>query len=932
MRERELEWRRRKIASMLAEWRHDEGAQAEFAEWRHTFDGHRPAVEAALVRLEETSDLVAFGREVYGRGGIPSWMRQGSHRTFLAGIAQRTSDPVESARVVAHAYRLPDSEEAAAERITLLFEHAQTIPNLYPGPGMAPVAASHVWALQDFWSWPSFAGEGSFHVLGWLTPESDPGRRYLDFRALLLSIHDDPFETLGVQDWLRHYRTTTIDGSLYERCDEAAELILRWYKHQGYQGDEEATAKADAEAIKGELELVGRSLEGLVSNVSGRRLAFNKIVAKTGWSGPVPYRADGYATWQLGGMTDPSIRLWASRSGLAIGLYGGSRNQEWYKRLGDLVEGRLPDGIQFFNIRSHRTGDRLEPVAADYQGGEFLVGRWYPGGLEGDVSAEIESTVAALQPVLDEIIRESGIASPTTEPSDDWLAPLVDEFLQSTGYPTETDRGQIAEREVMSEIISSEGLRGFDLAAFRRIFNSSRYGGTGPQSVLNASLRPMGPDELEAFADSIEFLLRGDAPIEARIRRLLDPVDLGVRGLGESVITKLLSIAEPERFIPVFVYTGPKGKGVMLTRLDLDTEETDDLPRAERAVRSNDVLRERLEPYFPGDPYGMKEFLYWLLDQPEEETPPETDDIGNLAEELLIDQSFLEDLVKLLEDKGQIILYGPPGTGKTYVARELAKVLAPDPRRHMIVQFHPSTSYEDFFEGYRPETDVSGQLSYHLTKGPLAILADQAEASPRLRHVMVIDEINRANLPKVMGELLFLLEYRTESVRTLYRPDDAFELPRNLWLIGTMNTADRSIALVDAAMRRRFHFVPFFPQEWPIRDLLRRWLAEHGPDEQLWVADLLDMVNSELYDRLGGPHLQIGPSHFMRDDLSEQHVRRIWTYNLYPYIEEQLFGDLAAIRQFEFDNVIRRFRRLTGEDTGTEGGSAGVEPEEDAAS
>ncbi len=99
---------------------------------------------------------------------------------------------------------------------------------------------------------------------------------------------------------------------------------------------------------------------------------------------------------------------------------------------------------------------------------------------------------------------------------------------------------------------------------------------------------------------------------------------------------------------------------------------------------------------------------------------------------------------------------------------------------------------------------------------------------------MIIDEINRANLPKVFGELLFLLEYRAHSVKTLYRPDEGFELPPNLWFIGTMNTADRSIALVDAALRRRFHFVPFFPHDGPMKGLLRRWLEAH--DGPVWVG------------------------------------------------------------------------------------------------
>ena len=123
-------------------------------------------------------------------------------------------------------------------------------------------------------------------------------------------------------------------------------------------------------------------------------------------------------------------------------------------------------------------------------------------------------------------------------------------------------------------------------------------------------------------------------------------------------------------------------------------------------------------------------------------------------------------------------------------------------------------------------------------------MAKRASEAPDENHVMIIDEINRGNLPRVLGELLFLLEYRDESVQTLYRPGEPFSLPDNLWFIGTMNTADRSIALVDAALRRRFHFVPFFPDSGPMAGLLGRWLAEIG--EPAWVGQLVDAVNAEL--------------------------------------------------------------------------------------
>ena len=194
------------------------------------------------------------------------------------------------------------------------------------------------------------------------------------------------------------------------------------------------------------------------------------------------------------------------------------------------------------------------------------------------------------------------------------------------------------------------------------------------------------------------------------------------------------------------------------------------------------------------------------------------DTLAELAGDLLVDRAFLQELADLLNDKGQIVLYGPPGTGKTFVARRLAKALAQDAEdRWILVQFHPSMSYEDFFEGYRPEVLSKGRMAYRLVQGPLAIMADRAEADPSNDYFIVIDEINRANLPKVLGELLFLLEYRKEAVRTLYRPDVPFSLPENLKFIGTMNTADRSIALIDSALRRRFHFIPFFPMKapWP---------------------------------------------------------------------------------------------------------------------
>jgi hypothetical protein len=288
--------------------------------------------------------------------------------------------------------------------------------------------------------------------------------------------------------------------------------------------------------------------------------------------------------------------------------------------------------------------------------------------------------------------------------------------------------------------------------------------------------------------------------------------------------------------------------------------------------------------------------------QEEVHVDDETEGIDHLAvaaEHLLIDPAYLEELVWYLRDKKQIVLYGPPGTGKTYLARTVARALAEqDPERVEIVQFHPATSYEDFFEGIRPKV-VDGTVVYAVEKGPLARLAERAMADRDHDHVLLIDELNRANLPKVLGELLFLLEYRDESISTLYR--EKFELPDNLLIIATMNTADRSIALVDAAMRRRFHFRPFFPADEPVASLLRSWLDDKRLDTH--IADLLDGVNIELTRDLGRD-LQLGPSHFMRTDIYEDGIiPKIWRANIEPFIEDHLFDQPDAIARYRWEQI-----------------------------
>ena len=277
--------------------------------------------------------------------------------------------------------------------------------------------------------------------------------------------------------------------------------------------------------------------------------------------------------------------------------------------------------------------------------------------------------------------------------------------------------------------------------------------------------------------------------------------------------------------------------------------------------------------------------------------PTEPTSLAELAEELSLPVAFLEEIELLLKDKRQVIFQGPPGTGKTYVAQELAQRLAGSDRRVTLVQFHPSYAYEDFVQGYRPDLSDAGQPIFKLKPGPLLLAAEAARAEPEAKHFLVIDEINRGNLAKVFGELYFLLEYRERKMRLQYS-DTPLSLPGNLYIIGTMNTADRSIALVDLALRRRFHFVDFHPDDPPIKGLLRRWLAKNGATDMEWVADVVDRANEQLSD---DRHAAIGPSHLMKSNLTDNDVDRIWKHSVLPYVEERLFGSVDRLAAFDLD-------------------------------
>jgi AAA domain (dynein-related subfamily)/EVE domain len=278
-------------------------------------------------------------------------------------------------------------------------------------------------------------------------------------------------------------------------------------------------------------------------------------------------------------------------------------------------------------------------------------------------------------------------------------------------------------------------------------------------------------------------------------------------------------------------------------------------------------------------------------------TPPQrfdpSDDLEWLLRETLWSRAEVDDVLDTLRTRRpQIILAGPPGTGKTWVAERIGRFLTGGQRDAVhIVQFHPSYAYEDFVEGLRPVAR-EGQVAFEVVPGALVKVADHAR---RVGHpvVLVIDEMNRANLPSVFGELLYLLEYRDKEIRLLHR--DRFSLPPNLYVIGTMNTADRSIRSVDTALRRRFDIFECPPRP----DILDAYYRSAGNNSEVFgLAEGLRKLNDLLTQHLDHHHT-VGHSFFMAENFTNNDLRRTWLRQIRPLIDEYFFDQPDLVQQFD---------------------------------
>ena len=277
--------------------------------------------------------------------------------------------------------------------------------------------------------------------------------------------------------------------------------------------------------------------------------------------------------------------------------------------------------------------------------------------------------------------------------------------------------------------------------------------------------------------------------------------------------------------------------------------------------------------------------------------------------ELFSTDSEVDAALAGLARRRNLLLQGPPGTGKTFLARRLAWLLlgARDERRIELVQFHPSYGYEDFMLGFRP--DAKGR--FRLVPGVLPLLCQRAAADPTRPYVLLIDEVNRGNVPRIFGELLLLLEADkrgpAHALRLPYAPPEAprFFVPANLYVIGTLNLADRSLSPLDYALRRRFAFVALGPQfGTPLRQLLTARQVPAALIEQLCIR--MAALNQVIADDPElGPDFEIGHSYFCQPPSNPTEaagwLRAIFEQEIGPlladYWREQPATAAAALRK-----------------------------------
>ena len=266
-------------------------------------------------------------------------------------------------------------------------------------------------------------------------------------------------------------------------------------------------------------------------------------------------------------------------------------------------------------------------------------------------------------------------------------------------------------------------------------------------------------------------------------------------------------------------------------------------------------------------------------------------DINKFLEEVYISEDEYHILVKLLQNKKNIIVQGAPGVGKTFMAKRLVYSMmgVKDPNRVMMVQFHQSYSYEDFVMGFRPSKE-----GFELKEGSFYTFCHDAREDLDNDYFFVIDEINRGNLSKIFGELFMLIESdkrgEKNKIRLLYS-NEYFFIPNNVHIIGLMNTADRSLAMIDYALRRRFAFFDLKPGfDSNGFKQYQNELANESFDDLILILKQLNQEIKE--DESLGEGFRIGHSYLcnIKDNVDEK-LNYIIEYEIIPLLKEYWFDE-----------------------------------------
>ena len=421
------------------------------------------------------------------------------------------------------------------------------------------------------------------------------------------------------------------------------------------------------------------------------------------------------------------------------------------------------------------------------------------------------------------------------------------------------------------------------------------------------------------FYRTIFDLLYGPGNSDERLNRYMDYIEKNNLPGRWTFPTYLLFLIHPDKEIfikPTIVKWLIKFLGIE-NEIKFESTPTGETYAALRQIYQN--LKEDLKEFGPQDMVDIQSFVYACAkpsNVPITLAPREKENKNNLSSEKF--NKILNHASSILGRKGQVILYGPPGTGKTYWAEKIALELSSKeiflrsyenlldheklvingdentPGMVRMCCFHPAYGYEDFIEGYRPVKE-NENLFYELNDGVFKQLCNDAFAKPQTRFYLIIDEINRGDVPRIFGELMTVLEKDKRGTSVMLPlSGDCLEIPENVNLIGTMNTADRSISLIDTALRRRFGFIELMPDVSVLRDTTIKGLH---------LGQWLESLNQRLCVTLGkdARNLQIGHSYLLDgdsnpiSDISE--FACILQEDIIPLLQEYCYEDYYKLER-----------------------------------